>query len=334
MSALNRSAWALREQLRPELPVRSRACGRTRYVKSPLLRSAGRGSYFDGVQRCRARVCPVCYLSRRFKLLAEVHYVAEAHAEATRHVPLLATLTVRHSAADGCSITKQVRKVWAKFIAGKEWTEFSRKHGVEWICAEEITIGENGWHPHLHVAVLPRERPRDILETASWWAERWMRLVEKHMGAEHKPSFYAGFDLRESPVVEYVAKLTFDSLAFELTDAGQVKGSSPLSLVTSGDVRRYMELQRMRHRARDITWSKGLRPLRDAFAEQPKPEHEPLALFRGSEFERLAAKGVSALLDVVEQHDAAALACVLAQLDIKAEAIGSAAVAEALARES
>jgi hypothetical protein len=335
MSALNRSAWALRDALRPELPVRSRACGRTRYVTQPVLRATGGGSYFDGVMRCRARVCPVCFLARRFKLLSEVHYVAETRSHQLHTVPLLATMTIRHSVRDGAEITKAVRRVWRKFLSGREWVDFQRRlGGVDWICAEEVTRGtgdnDNGWHPHLHVAVMPNKRPRDVLDEASWWSERWMHLVTKHMGAEHTPNFSHGFDLQHATTVEYVAKLTFESLAFEMTDAAQVKGSSPLELVKRGDVAQYMELQRMRHRQRDVTWSRSLRPLRDEFEALPKPEHEAIALFRGSEFERLASKGFRAMLDVVETHDVNALETILATHGIRAEALGVAAVNEAL----
>jgi hypothetical protein len=312
------AAWQLREDLRADLGKRQRACGRMRYVKQPMVRGGEHGAYWDGVLRCRSRECAVCFLARRMKLLAEVRYVAEARSRETHRRLLLATLTVRHSAADGVAITKQVRKCWRKFISGREWMDFKRKFAPEWICAEEITHGANGWHPHIHVALLPASTSEDLLSTASWWYERWAAIVEKTMGPQHWPDPNIGTDLRYTDSADYVSKI-----AWELSDAGCVKGSTPTALIEAGRKDLYIELQSYRKYARDVTWSTGLRTHRDAFADEPKPDAELFAVLRGTEYEWLAQRGWQALYDLTTARSAEDVAGKLRYHNTRAEALGA-----------
>lgn len=322
---LKTQSWEMREQLRPEFSRRQRGCGTQRYVREPIVKGNEYGSYFDGVVRCRSRICPVCFLSRRMQLLAELQYVASERSRVTSTPPYLATLTVRHSHTDYVSITRDVRSCWRRFIAGREWMTFRKMHDVEWVCAEEITLGKNGWHPHIHVAMLPRKPLNDVYlgsGAGSWWLGRWASIVEKHMGPAHVPDAAHGCDIRQGPLADYVAKI-----AWELSDAALQKGSSPQQLIRRGDTARYLELQRHRHRARDVTWSRGLRSLRDDFANREQDEPHLRAILRGSEYERLASKGFSALLAVSNCKSSDDVALELAARGCRAEALGPSACA-------
>jgi hypothetical protein len=209
--------------------------------------------------------------------------------------PWLVTLTVRHAAEDPVSICRAVRACWRKVLAGRAWQTFKREAQLEWIAAEEMTFGANGWHPHIHALLLPGNYDaRREWDFPLWWYERWSTIVVRELGERFRPDPLHGADVRPCNAEQYLSKL-----GIELTDAAVVKGRSPLQLLRDGQTDRYLELQRSRHRARDITWSRGLRDLRDA-AEPESGEPTVVLSLRGSEYERLANRGVDALIDVLD----------------------------------
>jgi hypothetical protein len=277
----------------PSAPARLQRCGRDRYQSKVEVLAAGGSAWFDGVQRCRSRACPVCWVSRRAKLAHEIQHVVDTRVRETRQMPLLATLTIRHSAEDPVSICRSVRSCWRKFIQRRGWRQFRDDAQLEWVIAEEVTLGDHGWHPHLHALLLPRRSAGDVLQRADWWYETWAAIVERELGAAHVPSPEHGTDLRPCTTAGYLTKL-----GLELTDAGAVKGRAPLALLQAGALNEYMELQLSRHRARDLTWSRGLRPYRDSLP--PPPPSELKLRLRGSEYERLHARGHDACLATLD----------------------------------
>lgn len=318
-------AWELRERLRghPAMPARSaRHCGHTRYMREVELRTSGDGAWWHGVVQCRARVCPPCFMARRFRAAHEIEHVATEREAETRCQSWLATFTVRHSAADPVSITRDVRKVWRKLLQSRAWQELRKRYGVEWIAAEEVTRGENGWHPHMHALVMPRvqlgnanpfilEQMLDASGNLDWskpvmttpeacalegFEEIWERLVERHLGKDHVPSREHGADFRPCDSAAYLSKL-----GMELSDPAIVKGRSPLAMLDAGDVDRYVELMLTRSRARDITFSRGLTLIRDTL---PIPD-EPAELLKlaGTEWTSLLARGPLVPLEVADTCD-------------------------------
>jgi len=307
-----------------DTPARVRQCGRTRIATHVEVLRAGdsQSCWYDGVIRCRTRFCPVCWIARRAQLRHEVQFVVDTRAAETNRVPLLATLTIRHSASDPVEICRAVRACWRKFVSGKRWKNYREHVQLEWIVAEEVTRGDNGWHPHLHVLLMPERKFGDPLEHSSWWYERWASIVERELGADHEPDLAHGADLRPCTSSQYLTKI-----GLELTDPGDVKGRldpssphydpherrrglSPLGLLEEGtrklragesarELDLYVELQNSRYRCRDLTFSRGLRVYRDAMPAPAIPSCE--LKLRGSHFERLAANGDEALIDVLEQ---------------------------------
>jgi hypothetical protein len=249
--------------------------------------------WWNGTVRCRARVCPVCFIGRRAALGAEIAHVCEAwHAQ--YRVPLmLATLTIRHQAHHPVSIVRGVRAAWRKHLQGRAWQQYKRSRGIELIAAEEVTHGENGWHPHMHVLLLPKTPQSTDLYVAdrAAWHDRWCRTVTRVLGADFVPDQRHGTDLRPCRMTQYLSKL-----GIELTDSGAIKARSPFRMLKNGDVDKYLELQLSRKRARDVTWSRGLRPYRDTLPPRPIPNvlWQPAAY----EFERAAEHGT--LLATIE----------------------------------
>lgn len=308
----------MREQLRehPSLPLRSRLCGRTRYTKRVQLVTAGGSAWWQGVVCCRARVCPSCHAARRFKLAREVDYVVNEREGETRKQSYLATFTVRHQAADPVSITRQVRHAWRYVLQSRAWQRFKQETGCQWIAAEEITFGANGFHPHIHALLMPQRALRAHGQVSPLWAaheleaegllrDLWERAVTRKMGDSHTPDAWHGVDIRECDSAQYLTKL-----GLELTDPAQVKGSSALELLTSGQVDRYIELQQSRTRARDVTFSRGLAGIRDAMPKSA--EIAELADISGSDWgtmvHRTGWQGVLAVAMASRDPESAAAA--------------------------
>lgn len=302
-----RERWLARKELAAGggVPERLRLCGRRRYARHVTIRAANGSAWYEGVVRCRTRTCPVCWVARRAVVANTVAHVVRSRSEETDQVPLLATLTIRHAATDPVEICKEVRACWRKFVAGREWMAFRERWRFDWIAAEEVTRGDNGWHPHMHLLLLPstlpeslspekRGDPAPFAETVEWWHERWSGIVGAVMGPDHVPNREHGADLRPCTAHEYLTKL-----GFEMSDVGVQKGRSALGLLKAGQRDLYLQLQNSRHRCRDITRSKGLAELWKSVPDPPEEPRDVLVL-RGSEFERLAELGTDTLIDVLE----------------------------------
>lgn len=192
---------------------------------------------------------------------------------------------------------RDVRKAWRAQLQGRSWQQYKRDRGIQLIAAEEVTFGDNGWHPHMHVLLLPsREQSTDLHQVdAMWWHDKWARNVARVLGKQHVPSREHGTDLRPCRVDQYLSKL-----GIELTDSGAVKARSPFALLKDGRLDKYLELQLSRTRARDVTWSTGLRELRDSMPPRPTPRvlWQPAAY----EFEAAAERGtLLATIEAAEQ---------------------------------
>ncbi len=323
-SKLRRATWAARATLqeqdaegravRPAVPFRTLRCGKVRFTRQPQIHELEGRAWWHGAVRCRARLCPVCWVGRRAGLAREISHVVEGWQAQHGATPQLATLTVRHTQSDGVELLKGVRTCWRAMLQGRSWQHYKKQRGIEVIAAEEVTrglaapavfdadgngmhYGDHGWHPHMHILLLPqREQSTDLHDAdALWWRDKWRRIVERKLGADRVPLPQYGTDLRPCKVGQYLSKL-----GIELTDAAAVKGRSPFDLLRNGSVDQYLEVQLARARARDVTWSRGLRELRDSLPARPEPRTllEPTA----SDFEVAARRGnLLAALEAAEQ---------------------------------
>lgn len=256
-----RDLWELRETARSHslAPPRLRRCGRVAYKKEIELHHCAGVSWWDGVVRCRSRACPVCWVTRRVRAALEITWVAEQWTGSS----YLTTFTVRHSKADKAVLARQVRECWRTLLQRRAWKRMFAGMGAQWVIAEEVTLGDNGWHPHLHMLLLTERPIADYVQTAGDFYEQWFAMVSQRLGAEHAPDPHHGLDLRPCDSATYLSKL-----GIELADPTAIKGRSPLQLLREGKLDNYMQLQESRKRARDITYSRGLRELRDAMPVQ------------------------------------------------------------------
>lgn len=293
-------AWKLREAIRArnDCPRRMRGCGVWRYQRHVTLQQTAQGAaWWDGVICCRARVCPPCFVARRFKLAREIDHVVQERERDTGAQSILATLTIRHQAPDPVAICNAVRGCWRSLLQSRAYRTWSAEQGIEWIAALEVTRGEHGWHPHIHALLLP-SRTIDVFDDP-WlamhgdWLAWWTKIVARRIGAEHVPSAEHGLDLRECDSAAYLSKL-----GLELADPAMVKGDSPLALASKGKLDLYLHLQQSRSRCRDVTYSRALAPYRESLPEPAQPGD--VIDLRGSEWDRLAGLGWAEPLAICE----------------------------------
>ena len=220
--------------------------------------------------------CPVCSAHIRQERASDLEAGLAKH-RAQGGGALLVTLTLRHEREDGLKdLLGALRTSWRRIQQSRAWKGELEALGVRgWVRAIEITYGENGWHPHLHVLLLTAAEPthgvRDRL--SNWLTRRWLTQTAKH-GFEGLPGI--AVDVRrvaDDPsaferLAGYATKGEHSHL--ELARADLKGGHRPLSYscwdllawAHEGEawaLHRWWEYEQATHRARAIEWSRGLR---------------------------------------------------------------------------
>lgn len=149
--------------------------------------------------------CPICAPKiteyRRIELSAAIVEVKRSGGEA-----FMLTLTYRHDCE--LPLDESVRKFYkarSSFTASQAFKETMKDIGaIGRIFSTEVTWGQNGWHPHLHMLILAEQDGPDVLARIESLRDYWGRHVFKAgLGLinEH------GFDVQNGDyAAEYVAK--------------------------------------------------------------------------------------------------------------------------------
>jgi hypothetical protein len=130
---------------------------------------------FYGVATCDSPwICPVCSPSlaeRRGEALARTlsHFMSFGFRVAH------AVLTIRHARGMPLDdVFRALNDAWRFMTKDRAFRPYWQ--GLGFARGVEITLGPNGWHPHIHVAlVIPPERDPHVLKEALW--EAWSRAV-------------------------------------------------------------------------------------------------------------------------------------------------------------
>ena len=192
----------------------------------------------------------------------------------------LVTFTLQHSKTDKLSVVLGAELEAYRYLkSGRHWKEFVGDYGMAGsIRSLEVTVGENGWHPHLHV--LPFFKAGLNLRGIEDDFKGMWRAALEHF--ERSASWQRGVDFRnaEKDVAEYVAKFNHEpinlkrpgkwTMEHELTKS-QAKiskgagGRTPLQLLADfvhGDKasgRLWQEFAKSFKGKRQLVWSRGLR---------------------------------------------------------------------------
>lgn len=234
-----------------------------------VMRGKANGkAFYHGLQVCSSVwACPVCAAKiterRRIELAAGMEQAKKQGLQ-----PFLLTLTVPHGISDPLADTlTKLRKAWRYMQSDRAGKVFWARAGVEGhIRALEVTDGDNGWHPHLHVLLFVG-RPEPMFKAKQEASRLWQHCAKKAGLPEPHPDF--GCRLEDgSKAAQYVSKWGLDS---EITK-GHVKKSKAgnsvwdlLRKIREGDpdkkrfAARFIEFATAFKGQQQLVWSKGLK---------------------------------------------------------------------------
>jgi hypothetical protein len=177
------------------------------------------------------------------------------------------TLTLRHDAS--MSLFDVLGALLRSYRNSRHRKAFKaiRSLTVGVVRALEITWGENGWHPHLHLLLFmesPDEREK-LESTLADFVTDWRFVVGRDLGV--MPSVERAVDLTwfgsdSAAAAGYVSKV-----AKEITQADSKSGRDPFALLDVEGIARdravatFMEYADTMRGVQSISWSKGLRNL-------------------------------------------------------------------------
>jgi hypothetical protein len=185
---------------------------------------------FHGLMTCGSPwICPVCaptLAEQRGEALAKT--LEYFHGMGFRIVH--AVLTVRHTRGEALAdVFKALADAWRRMGKSRAFRPYWS--GLGYARAIEITFGKNGWHPHIHLAlIVPPERDLYALREALW--EAWSGAVLEVGWAPSDRNAYF-YDIVEnatdvSEVAHYVAKTTNWGIGAEITGGVRKKSTEGL----------------------------------------------------------------------------------------------------------
>jgi hypothetical protein len=277
--------YALQAAARRLLPrERVSKCGRKPIpivTHVEVLRSEdGSHSTFGGLLTCNS----VWHCARCASKISEGRRVELQQAINTwlaHNQVVMLTYTLSHSHLAPLEKTLGILKDSKRAMkAGKPWQKIASRWGIVGsITATEITLGVNGWHPHLHELVFvtgKRLQGSTLVELSQTLKNRWQAIVAR-LGGSVVRDIGLNFAVSDSKVADYVAKFGHEPSkpywgeASELTKSN-LKKASPTSTTPQGLLWAFLAGERLAGRLwreyalafkgkRQLVWSAGLAEL-------------------------------------------------------------------------
>lgn len=266
---------ALRYKLRKAAAItldgeRVCTCG-VRAVSEQIDLQAGEtGSFFAGVETCGSVwTCSVCASKIATKRKEEVAELMRCHSCAGGFATMFA-LTIPHQKIHTCQETKElVAETWKKVLSSRKVRDLREQYDLKFVRALEVTYGENGWHPHLHILAFPRPGTFEGQINDAVWVifEEWAKRVFKAGYGHCNPVLFKP-ETTEAPeaAADYVTKWGADcELAMAHIKRARGGGRNPWDLlrdIADGDHEAkeiFREYAATFKGARQLTYSKGLR---------------------------------------------------------------------------
>jgi len=282
---------------------RVRKCGQKAIGGDPTLHRTAEGhGHFGGVETCGSVwMCPVCAAKITEGRRADIEAVLKGHRDADG-TAYMATLTIPHHRFQTCrELREAVAGAWRKVKQGKAWMR--ARNGHSWIGdvrALEITHGENGWHPHLHVLVYfePGTAKETMWAFGGWLFDAWAAAVARlGFGSCSERAFTWEVTNADKGAADYVGKW---GAALELTKGhtklGRNGGRTPWQILKdyqrSGETRDlelFREYARSFKGARQLTWSRDFKThsgrvkqgIRSRYLTSEEPDDSELAVEPG-----------------------------------------------------
>ena len=227
---------------------------------------------YGGLTTCSSVwMCPVCAVKITEGRRIELDQVLAAHQQEQGRAAMM-TLTIPHQAFQRCRTLKSaVSNAWRKVKTGKAWqTARDRSAWIGDIRALEVTHGQNGWHPHLHILALFGEKSSDakIQAFGEWVFSVWSKEIARlGFGQCDRQAFDCKVVTDHQGVAEYVGKW---GVALELTKAhvklAATGGRTPWQILADyqsageeRDRRLFREYALAFKGSRQLTWSRAFK---------------------------------------------------------------------------
>jgi Replication protein len=242
-------------------------------------------AHWSGLVTCGlVWTCPLCGIKIAAERAADICAAITTHYSAGGQVALL-TFTLRHSRSDSLSpLLDGLTGAWRTATRSRLPRALLAAYSVGWIKRVEITVGRNGWHPHLHVLVFLNagvtadDLERLAVAMASAWEGRLVRDGFGTIDREHGVTWkLLKLGAAHELVSDYVAKAGALELANPGTKLARATSSrTPLQLLADlqegarngldgGPQKRdralWAEYEAATRRRQMMRWSKGLRAL-------------------------------------------------------------------------
>lgn len=230
------------------------------------IRKGRYGTFFAHQVTCGSvTACPCCAPKVARIRCDQVRDAVDAHFDIGGTVGML-TLTHGHRAGEALAPhLRALQDRWKKLKSGKSWQLFRERVGlVGGVTAREVTHGDHGWHPHLHVLLFfaPGTTTLQIFEALQGFQERWANLARKD--GFNVSDRAQNFRLATSGkcAADYVTKF---GIEWEMTHSHLKKakvGRSPWQMLESGtdqDRRLFVEYATAFKGARMLTWFGNVR---------------------------------------------------------------------------
>lgn len=201
--------------------------------------------FYTGVQTCGSVwTCPVCSLKISQQRKIEVQDILMKMQNDGNALGFL-TLTWKHSADEDLrTVLKRGTEMYRTLMKQRAVKDLrSGCNVIGDIRAIEIKFGHNGWHPHLHIAIVADAKPDILAAYASAIIGIWCALHGDN--ADNKAQKYKQIYTHEG-IADYITKW---SAADEMTKANaKVKSSTgsltPFALLECAGDKSYSEKQR------------------------------------------------------------------------------------------
>lgn len=281
-------------------------------------------AFYGGLAVCGSVwACPVCTAKvqerRRIEIKKGIEWAYYSGFKA-----VMITLTFPHLVSDdlGDLLDKQ-RDALKMLREGRTWKRFKGLYGYEGLIRSlEVTIGEHGWHPHVHELwfVDPDANAETMLEDViDMWQSACVRAGLLEAKKVHDFRLHA-VDLHDNASTgDYLAKQDSSrnwGADSEMAKGAKKKGKHPFQLLVrsaTGDKRagaKYLEfIEAMRaRRKRQLYWSPGLKEKAgiveksdEEVAEESQDHADLLGLLSGEQWRIVRNSDMRAqLLDAAE----------------------------------
>ena len=201
------------------------------------------------------------------------------------------TLTNSHNASHSLEFQREgQKKAMKRFFEGRTSTSLMQRLGKRYhVTNYEVTLGQNGWHPHHHILVFSDKKlDDDFFQLRDDMARHWINCCEK--SGLPLPSMEHGLDLvfgktAQQVVSQYLCKWGVEhEMTKGHTKRGKEGGLTPFDLLSKAEYldeplhgrkpsQWFREFATAFKGARQLMWSRGLK---DLFGLRDKTDDEIL----------------------------------------------------------